>query len=124
VLLEALASGRMWGDALNAVDEALRAIPSRSLHRPILTWKAYCLGMSGRNVLTEMTRVKEYVPEFQGHTWAVLSHHSVAQYDQLVALQKASNAVTHQPWNKVRRVCVWGRRRERETREEKESMCV
>lgn len=43
VFLEALASGRMWGEALAFVDEAMKAIPNRALHRPLLTWKAYCL---------------------------------------------------------------------------------
>ncbi len=107
VLLESMASGRMWPEAITAADEALRSIPGRSLHRPLLTWRAYCLGCSGRNVLMEMTRVKEYIPEYQGHTWAVLSHFSAARYDQLVALQKSYAAVGHQPWNKVRvSVCV------------------
>ncbi len=102
VLLESMASARMWPEAIAAADEALRSIPGRALHRPLLTWRAYCLGCSGRNVLTEMNRVKEYIPEYQGHTWAVLSHFSGARYDQLVALQKSYAAVGHQPWNKVR----------------------
>lgn len=58
MLLEALASGRMWGEAIAAADDAARAIPSRSMHRPILTWKAYCLAQSGRNVLSEMGKVR------------------------------------------------------------------
>jgi hypothetical protein len=31
----------------------------------------------------------------------VLSHHSPARYDQLVALQRSIQAVSQQPWNKV-----------------------
>jgi hypothetical protein len=33
----------MFGEALNFVDEALRSIPNKALHRPLLTWKSYCL---------------------------------------------------------------------------------
>eukprot|EP00200_Dunaliella_tertiolecta_P013666 CAMPEP_0202394750 /NCGR_PEP_ID=MMETSP1127-20130417/93597_1 /ASSEMBLY_ACC=CAM_ASM_000462 /TAXON_ID=3047 /ORGANISM="Dunaliella tertiolecta, Strain CCMP1320" /LENGTH=1471 /DNA_ID=CAMNT_0048997397 /DNA_START=145 /DNA_END=4558 /DNA_ORIENTATION=- len=101
VLLEALSSGRMWAEALTCVDEAMRCIPNRSLHRPLLTWKAYCLAQSGRNALSEMTKVKEYIPEYQGHAWAVLSHHSAARYDQVQALQQSFKAVAMQPWNKA-----------------------
>jgi hypothetical protein len=43
VFLEALSSGRMFGEALNFVEEALKSIPNKALHRPLLTWKAYCL---------------------------------------------------------------------------------
>lgn len=45
--------------------------------------------------------MKEYIPEFQAHTWAVLSHHSVARYDQMSALQKGVQAVAKQPWVKT-----------------------
>ncbi|KAF5838899.1 hypothetical protein DUNSADRAFT_1989 [Dunaliella salina] len=101
VLLEALSSGRMWAEALTCVDEAMRCIPNRSLHRPLLTWKSYCLAQSGRNALSEMAKVKEYIPEYQGHAWAVLSHHSAARYDQVHALQQSIKAVAMQPWNKA-----------------------
>jgi hypothetical protein len=57
VLVEALASARMWGEAISAADHAMRTIPSRTLHRALLTWKAYCLAQSGRNVLSEMGKV-------------------------------------------------------------------
>jgi hypothetical protein len=136
----------------------MRSIPSRTLHRPLLTWKAYCLAQSGRNVLAEMNKVlrcpgawrlsaappapgapripcncgilapdgsdvpllrllcprvllpqvKEYIVEYQGHAWAVLSHHSSARYDQLASLQKAYATVDKQPWNKVRAAGVTG----------------
>ncbi|GFH19942.1 uncharacterized protein HaLaN_16979, partial [Haematococcus lacustris] len=101
VLLEALASGRMWAEALSAVDDAIRSIPSRSLHRPLWTWKSYCLAQSGRNVLSEMGRTKEYTPECQSHAWVVLSHHSAARYDQLLSLQRSLQAVAQQQWNKA-----------------------
>jgi hypothetical protein len=45
--------------------------------------------------------VREYIHEYQGHMWAVLSHYSAARYDQLQSMQKAFQCVNHQPWNKV-----------------------
>ncbi len=52
-------------------------------------------------LLLNPLQVKEYIPEFQAHTWAVLSHHSPARYDQLSALQKSVQAVNGQPWVKT-----------------------
>ncbi len=52
-------------------------------------------------VLAEMFKVKEYIPEFQGHTWAVLGHHSVARFDQMTSLQKSVEVVKKQPWVKT-----------------------
>ena len=57
---------------------------------------------SSRDVVQgEMFKIKEYIPEYQGHTWAALSHYSPARYDQMTALQKGVQAVSRQPWVKT-----------------------
>lgn len=63
--VESLAAAKRWGDAVSACDAASRAVKSRSLHRPLMGWKAACLAMLGKNVNAEMTKVKEHPPEAQ-----------------------------------------------------------
>lgn len=63
--VECLAAARRWGDAVAACDAGCRATKPRSLHRPLLGWKAACLAALGHNVNAEMTKVKEHPPETQ-----------------------------------------------------------
>ncbi len=63
--VECLAAARRWGDAVAACDAGCRAAKPRSLHRPLLGWKAACLAALGHNVNAEMTKVKEHPPETQ-----------------------------------------------------------
>lgn len=67
---------------------------------PTLSWLP-CTTTLSRPCLFSIPQVKEYIAEYQGHAWTVLSHHSSARYDQLASLQRAFTTVEKQPWNKV-----------------------
>eukprot|EP00899_Mesostigma_viride_P016074 jgi/Mesvir1/24468/Mv21832-RA.1 len=98
--LDCLADAGAWREGVGLVEEAFRSLPSHQ-HGPLWGPKVLFLSGAGRNVIEELVKLKDYDESEQARVWGLVARRSNKPHEQLAALQRAADVLSHRPWEQA-----------------------